>query len=58
MAQKVVLRRDPWKELAARKDNRQVDLGEVLLVLSVKPRAGETLKKALAQRVNRLARAE
>jgi len=58
MAQKGVLQRDPWKELAARKGNRQVELGEILSCLSVEQRTGETLKKALVQRVTRLTRAQ
>jgi hypothetical protein len=56
MAQKSFHYQDPWKELAARKETRQVELEEVLAGLAVEARTAKELKKALLDRVSRLTR--
>ena len=53
MAQKEKPVRDPWRELA--KGTRQVDLDEVLARLAIEERTAQALKKALMERVDRLA---
>ncbi len=56
MARKGVVYRDPWLDLIALQDNRQVDLGEVLVRLSLGPQAREQMKRALLERIAELSR--
>lgn len=56
MAQGQASTKDPWKELLARRGNRQVRLEEVRAGLSLEENAVLALKKELLARVNRLAR--
>ncbi|MGC8874578.1 MAG: hypothetical protein ACP5SI_09070 [Chloroflexia bacterium] len=54
MARKAVLYRDPWLDLLAVRGNRQVDLKEVFVRLSVGPEAREHMKRALLERIAQL----
>jgi hypothetical protein len=56
MAEKTVLRNDPWKKLATRKGVRQIGLEGVLSGLAVDGGSAQALKKALLARVTRLTR--
>jgi|GEM_PF-2425387 hypothetical protein len=56
MARKGIVYRDPWLDLVALQENRQVDLGEVFIRLSLSPQAREATKRALLQRIAALPR--
>ncbi len=58
MAEKGVLRNDPWRELTRSKGNQQVELGEVMRVLAVQGRDSSAMKKALLSKVSRLTRGQ
>jgi hypothetical protein len=56
MARKKALRKDPWNDLVARKENRQVGIEEVFVNLSIGRIQSHKLKKELMKRMHRIAR--